>query len=87
MLTESDIDDANAFAERLRRGICDLKPHRGNEVIYFTASFGVAERQPDDISIDALIEKSDKALYEAKEQGKDRVINFSSELHQATDVV
>jgi PleD family two-component response regulator len=43
-----------------------------------TASFGVAERLAGEDSIEDLLERSDKALYEAKKDGRDRVVAWKA---------
>ena len=40
----------------------------------FTGSFGVAQKTAADDSLNALIMRADKALYRAKENGKNQVI-------------
>lgn len=75
LLAETGIEDANAFAERLRSELNKLQVAVGDNVIRCSASFGVAEKQKMETSIDTLIEKADKALYEAKVNGKDQVVN------------
>jgi len=44
----------------------------------FTISVGVATYPQDAKSIAALIEAADKALYESKQKGRNRVTNYSS---------
>jgi PleD family two-component response regulator len=39
-----------------------------------TASFGIAERQPDTDSIERLLEQGDQALFKAKCEGRNRVV-------------
>ena len=57
------------LAERVRR---DLYQHVFDQVGGLTASFGVAERRPDD-SLSSLMERADAALYAAKRQGRNGV--------------
>ncbi len=76
ILPETDFDDALAFAERLRKSVADLRVDCG-EVITTTASFGVAGYHPaGDLpcpSCDDFIKRADLAMYEAKNQGRNRV--------------
>lgn len=78
LLAESGIDNATIFAERLRASISAHLVLIDNKTIHYTASFGVAEKVTDELSIDALIEKADKALYIAKTEGKNRVSRCQS---------
>ncbi|MCK8817621.1 GGDEF domain-containing protein [Natroniella sulfidigena] len=63
-------------AERIRLGVGDLKlPHRKSVVSdYVTVSAGVAAVKPETKEgAEKLIEAADEALYEAKEEGRNRV--------------
>ena len=67
---------ARQFADSLRRSVekLSVKDRRSGESIgSITASFGVAELQPGE-SPEALIERVDKLLYEAKQLGRNRVM-------------
>ncbi|WP_117232426.1 GGDEF domain-containing protein [Vibrio maerlii] len=64
------------FAEATRRSIEKLivKDKRsGNSVSSITASFGVAEVQPNE-TFTSLLSRADKLLYEAKQLGRNRVM-------------
>ena len=64
---------AREFAERLRRRIADITVmHEGNN-IKVTASIGVAALRATDDDADAALMRADRALYGAKEAGRDRV--------------
>lgn len=66
----TDILQAKSIAEKVRLGIAQHAfPHN----IQQTLSIGVTQYQPEE-SIDNWISRTDKALYEAKHQGKNRVI-------------
>ncbi|WP_136809645.1 diguanylate cyclase domain-containing protein [Desulfosediminicola flagellatus] len=80
LLPETPVENALLVAERMRASIEDLAiPHRASfnsDVV--TLSLGVAGRVPDDeFSPDDLIHMADKALYLAKEQGRNRVVSLS----------
>jgi diguanylate cyclase (GGDEF)-like protein len=64
---------ARVLADRLRQGIEDLKI--GEDEVYpgITASVGVATFPEDGELPDQVLEKADRALYEAKARGKNRV--------------
>ena len=73
LLPETDVDGAVAGAERLCRSLSLLRIWLGEgREVSMTASFGVAELAADQ-SWSGLLRAADLALYQAKEQGKNRV--------------
>lgn len=66
------LDDAVAFAENLRRRAAEPIPV-GDELIQATISIGVTRVGPDE-GVDAVLARADDAMYEAKENGKNRVV-------------
>ena len=56
LLPETGVSQACALAERIRNAIAELHVHCGNAGLNVTASFGVAERepQPDGLSTQAI---------------------------------
>ncbi len=69
LLPQSDLAAAAKVAEKVRRTIEDFRFDRVGTV---TASFGVSELEPDD-DADSLLNRVDKALYRAKDRGRNRV--------------
>lgn len=67
---------AQAVAEEVRRGL-ETSPHEGVGPVL--ASFGVASYRIND-SLDALIQRADRAMYFAKQSGGNRVVAFSEML-------
>jgi diguanylate cyclase (GGDEF)-like protein len=74
VLPRTSPDDAITVAERLRQAIaaCDLRSPRG-ESIRLTASIGVATYPCDAKTADDLFGIADRALYAAKQNGRNRV--------------
>jgi len=76
LLPNTDVQDALLLAERIRNAVRDLKiAHAGVENGFVTLSAGVEALRPSalDGQSKELIEAADKALYQAKTQGRDRV--------------
>ncbi len=67
---DTDLLGAQDLAERLRFGMRELHVAPGFKI---TASIGVAATVPADSSTATLIEAADRALYHAKECGRDQV--------------
>jgi diguanylate cyclase (GGDEF)-like protein len=70
LLDQCDINLAKDKAEKLRMAIEALEP----EGINLTVSIGVAELAPDDKDFEDILKRSDLALYEAKQQGRNRIV-------------
>lgn len=74
LLPETGLEEAIAVAERLR-----IEIENGEIVLNeglsprFSASFGVTTAGDRSVNIDTLLNRADKALYEAKENGRNRV--------------
>ena len=70
-------DDALAVAEKLRENVARLEirnPTQANKNNSVTVSLGVATVQPlKGFNEDAILKLADKALYEAKQSGRNRV--------------
>jgi diguanylate cyclase (GGDEF)-like protein len=58
--------------EQVRARIAEVPIELGGEMLGVTLSLGVATRQPGE-SGDALVARADRALYEAKSNGRNRV--------------
>lgn len=70
LLPEADLEGAVTVAEKLRRAIAE---DRSGNVPPFTTCIGVATLRADDNSIDDLLRRADRALYQAKSEGRNRV--------------
>ena len=75
---DTDIESARHLAEVVRTSIESLgKPHAGSPFGKVTVSIGVAALIPDNAQQpELLIQRADKALYLAKNQGRNRVDIF-----------
>lgn len=70
ILPNTLIDKAQHMAERIRKGI----EHDEIEGVKVTVSIGIAEGHAPKLHEKILIEEADKALYQAKKKGKNRVV-------------
>jgi diguanylate cyclase (GGDEF)-like protein len=75
-----DAGDALELAERIREKIAALAiPHQANDSGVVTVSLGVAALAPRTGDVSAtLVEQADKALYQAKQGGRDRTVAFGA---------
>ncbi len=74
LLPNSGADQASRVAERMRAATEQTQILVRGQPLHFTASFGVAEFQPQELSLESLMARADAALYEAKRQGRNRVL-------------
>lgn len=77
-LTEINLEGAKTFANRLRQKIEEATFKSDNYTMKLTASLGLALCSPNEVTIDAraLVRFADRALYDAKEKGRNRVEVF-----------
>lgn len=73
LLDNCNIDDALQRAETLRREVEITEVPYRDEAIHITISCGVAQCLQDE-TLDMLINRADIALYQAKQQGRNRVV-------------
>lgn len=74
LLPTTDIGGAIVVAERLRKEIEQCEVRTANNTIKFTTSIGVAGTGSKTVEVEKLIRRADKALYEAKREGRNRVV-------------
>jgi diguanylate cyclase (GGDEF)-like protein len=73
LLPEIGMDGALITAEKVRAIVQQASLKHEHEVIRVTVSLGVATLLPDEASPEALYERADERLYEAKQTGRNRV--------------
>ena len=66
-------EDSRRLAERLRHALSECRPGG----LSLTVSIGVATAQGEAVVFDSLFKNADRALYAAKERGRDRVVSFA----------
>ena len=65
---------AMALAERLRATVEGLRLSEGEELVRFTVSVGLSSLRPGETSLDAMFHRADRGLYQAKREGRNRVV-------------
>ena len=77
VMPETNFKNAMSSAERLRRIVSERLASYDEKEIRITASFGVVGFDPSEkiknIPYEAIIDQADKALYQAKDEGRNRV--------------
>ena len=77
ILSQTDADRARLIAERIRKTIESSTVTCGDKSLSLTLSIGVAQYQPG-MSVTEFVNEADRALYEAKSEGRNRVAIFAS---------
>lgn len=77
VLPSTKPESALAFIERLRVDISLIEFEANGECFSVTCSFGVAHLTEDLDTQNQLLKRADQALYKAKTQGRNRVVEFS----------
>lgn len=83
MLFDVNEDQGFAIAERLRKSIGAINLHCGSESVNLSCSIGLATVTPpvSVSNVDAIVNLADAALYQAKEQGRNRVVAATTQLY------
>ena len=75
ILTQTNLSNAKVVAERLRARIESLTlAARKKEPLKVTISLGVATSTPSDKTFKDILKRADRALYQAKAEGRNRVV-------------
>lgn len=72
LLPETDLDGAQAVAEKLRLAVAECPFRFGQQPVPVTVSGGVSQFMPGD-SVEAVFARADKALYQAKQAGRNAI--------------
>lgn len=81
LLNKTNEVGAKIIAERLRLAVSKTRFVHGDKIIPLTISLGTATFIQDE-KLESLLERSDKALYEAKNAGRNRVMSAESPISQ-----
>ncbi len=73
ILSGADMDDAGRFAERVRARLAAAPLQHGATTINVTVSIGIAAMLASDPGVASSLSRADAALYQAKQNGRDRV--------------
>ena len=71
MLPDTEGVDAMAVAQRILAQVCEPDDR---SLPHITTSIGVAVWQPEDRQVDDLLVRADRALYKAKAEGRNRIV-------------
>jgi diguanylate cyclase (GGDEF)-like protein len=77
LLPATTEEKAGLLADRLREAYAALTMEFGGAVLQSTISIGVADSNHVGLEFNALVTASDKALYHAKQAGRNRVVAHS----------
>ena len=73
-MTETDINQSIIPLERFRKTVETLDLNYHGQPVNITVSIGACQLTPDIHSKDILLEKTDNALYKAKNSGRNKTI-------------
>lgn len=73
ILPETNLEDAGTLARRICQVINQLNIEIDRQKVRVTASIGVATFSPQDNNLETVIERADRAMFAAKNQGRNRV--------------
>lgn len=85
LLPETDLAGSMVAAEKIRKSIADLPLPAGARPL--TVSAGCSEWQPAFRTTEDFVSSADRALYQAKKEGKNRVVAYGANLKDSTQRV
>jgi diguanylate cyclase (GGDEF)-like protein/PAS domain S-box-containing protein len=74
ILPGAELADAELFADRLRRKVAETAAMHDDRKLPVTISIGVSEIRVADAGAEDVLGRADRALYRAKESGRNRVV-------------
>jgi len=74
LLPEADSEGANIVLDRVRENVSALEFKHNGSTFNVTVSIGLTEVEYSDMEINSALARADKALYQAKEGGRDAVV-------------
>lgn len=73
VLSNACVDEAKIFAQRVQDELAITPLGHGDECLTLAVSVGIASLHSTDVSAEASLSRSDKALYRAKRAGRNRI--------------
>lgn len=80
ILMENDSEQSLQVAERIRQRVANLSVGTESGPVNLTISIGLTYFQDDDATLEMAMQRADKALYEAKDTGRNRVVSHEVEI-------
>lgn len=74
LLPQTDLDNATVVAEKIRNLVKNISIKTDKSEIGITVSLGIASYRPEYYDASQILENADKALYQAKQSGRDRSV-------------
>ncbi|MES9950536.1 MAG: diguanylate cyclase [Candidatus Thiodiazotropha sp.] len=78
LLPETDIENSSNLAQRICDQIAAMPYQEEQQLIFITVSIGTSGIEDGDNDFNDLLNRADKALYEAKKRGRNRVVISSA---------
>ena len=86
LLNDNNAAGAAIIAERIRQTVASTVFEADNDRLLATISIGIAEAEKFDTDIDRIIERADRALYEAKSRGRNCMHTFEIDIDDLRSV-